>query len=117
MDQRPRATLIEQDTVRARLAAVPRRVSLTAAIDAVAAADPAMARLIDLAGRITHRPGDPDGHFGALVRAIVFQQLAGRAAAAIHGRVRAQVPGPLTPEALSAVPDDALRAAGLSMNK
>ena len=65
----------------------------------------------------TRRSSDPDGHFGALVRAIVFQQLAGHAANAIHGRVRALVTGPLTPEAVMAVPDDQLRGAGLSANK
>ena len=93
------------------------RPSLAAAIRAVADIDPVMARLIDVVGPIRHRPGNPDGHFGALVRAIVFQQLAGRAANAIHGRVRALIPGPLTPEAVMALPDDALRAAGLSANK
>lgn len=90
------------------------RVSLGAAIAAVADVDPVVAGLVEAAGPIRHRPRDPDGPFGALVRAIVFQQLAGRAASAIHGRVRALVPGPLTPEALAAVPDEDLRAAGLS---
>ena len=94
-----------------------RRASLDAAIDAVADADPVLARLVARAGRIGHRPRNPDGHFGALARAIVFQQLAGPAAQAIHGRVRALVPGPLTAEALNAVPDADLRGAGLSANK
>src|SRR4051794_15722940 len=93
------------------------RVSLQAAIDDVAARDPVLARLVERAGPLRHRPRDPDGPFGALVRAIVFQQLAGRAAQAIHGRVRAAVGEPLTPERLAAVPDDVLRAAGLSGNK
>jgi DNA-3-methyladenine glycosylase II len=93
------------------------RVSLRAAIDAVAGRDAVLARLVELVGPITHRPRDPDGPFGALVRAIVYQQLAGRAAAAIHGRVRAAVGDTLTPETLNAVPDDVLRAAGLSGNK
>src|SRR3954447_19534849 len=93
------------------------RPSLTAAIRAVAERDPVVAHLVAVAGPITHRPGDPDGHFGALVRAITFQQLAGPAARAIHQRVRALVAGPLTPEALAALPDDALRGAGLSANK
>jgi DNA-3-methyladenine glycosylase II len=91
--------------------------SLAAAISEVASRDPVVANLVVLAGPITHRPRNPDGHFGALVRAITFQQLAGAAANAIHGRVRALVDGPLTPQALAAVPDDALRAAGLSANK
>jgi 3-methyladenine DNA glycosylase/8-oxoguanine DNA glycosylase len=89
-------------------------VALATAIARVADADPDLARLVETVGPIRHRPRDPDGPFGALVRAITFQQLAGRAAVAIHGRVRALVDGPLTPERLAAVPDDALRAAGLS---
>jgi DNA-3-methyladenine glycosylase II len=93
------------------------RTSLAAAIAEVAGRDPVLANLVALAGPIKHRPRNPDGHFGALVRAIVFQQLAGRAANAIHGRVRALVDGDLTAEALAAVPDDALRRAGLSAAK
>jgi DNA-3-methyladenine glycosylase II len=90
------------------------RTSLDAAIREVAARDPVMAELVAVAGPLRHQPLDPDGHFGALVRAIVFQQLAGAAATAIHRRVRATVDGDLTPEALAAVPDDVLRSAGLS---
>jgi len=93
------------------------RISLRAAVDEVASRDPVLTHLVALAGPITHRPRDPDGPFGALVRAIVYQQLAGRAAQAIHGRVRATVGETLTPETLTAAPDEALRAAGLSANK
>jgi DNA-3-methyladenine glycosylase II len=93
------------------------RTSLAAAIREAAGRDPVLANLVPLVGPIDYRPGDPDGHFGALVRAIVFQQLAGSAARAIHERVRAAVPGELTPAALAAVPDQTLRAAGLSANK
>src|SRR5262245_54502351 len=92
-------------------------VSLRAATDEVAGRDPVLARLVELVGPIKHRPRDSDGPFGALVRAIVYQQLAGRAAQAIYGRVRAAAGESLTPETLSAVPDAALRAAGLSANK
>src|SRR5450755_2136023 len=93
------------------------RTSFTAAIDDVAQRDRVLAHVVALVGPIAHRPRDPDGHFGALVRAITFQQLAGPAARAIHQRVRALVAGELTPEALAAVPDDALRGAGLSAAK
>jgi DNA-3-methyladenine glycosylase II len=93
------------------------RSSIAAAIEEAVGRDPVLAHLVTLVGPITFRPGDPDGHFGALVRSIVFQQLAGSAARAIHARVRATVPGDLTPAALVSVPDDALRAAGLSANK
>jgi DNA-3-methyladenine glycosylase II len=93
------------------------RTSLATAISDVSERDPVMANLVALVGPISYRPRDADGHFGALVRAITFQQLAGSAARAIHQRVRALVPGPLTPEALSDVSDEALRTAGLSANK
>jgi DNA-3-methyladenine glycosylase II len=93
------------------------RVSLARAISEVAARDPVLANLVAQAGPIKHRPRDPDGHFGMLVRAIVFQQLAGSAARAIHQRVLATVDGDLTPAAHAAVPDKTLRAAGLSANK
>ena len=91
--------------------------ALARTIAEVAARDPVIANLVALAGPLAHRPRDPDGRFGALVRSIVFQQLAGRAAQAIHGRVRATVDGELTPAALAAVSDEALRAAGLSAAK
>jgi DNA-3-methyladenine glycosylase II len=88
--------------------------SLHAAIEEVASRDPVLAGLVARVGPIRHRPRDPDGPFAALVRSIVFQQLAGRAANAIFGRVRAAVGETMTPESLSAVSDEALRAAGLS---
>jgi DNA-3-methyladenine glycosylase II len=93
------------------------RIALARAISEVASRDPVLSNLVALAGPLAHRPRDPDGHFGMLVRAIVFQQLAGSAARAIHQRVRATVEGELTPAALAAVGDDRLRAAGLSANK
>ena len=57
----------------------------TAATAAVAAADPMVAAFIARAGVPDPRPrqGDP---LGSLARAIVFQQLATRAASAIHRR-------------------------------
>jgi 3-methyladenine DNA glycosylase/8-oxoguanine DNA glycosylase len=94
-----------------------RRVSLATAISAVAAVDPVVARLVKAAGPVRYRPRDPDGPFGALVRAITYQQLAGAAARAIHGRFRALIDGPLTPEAVAELPDAAMRGAGLSRNK
>jgi len=93
------------------------RTSLPAAINEVAARDPVLAHLVALVGPITYRPRNPDGPFGALVRSIIYQQLAGRAAQAIDQRVRSTVGGTVTLETLTAVPDDALRAAGLSANK
>jgi 3-methyladenine DNA glycosylase/8-oxoguanine DNA glycosylase len=99
------------------VAGLTRQSSLGTAIDEVASRDPVLADLVARVGPIRHRPRDPDGPFAALVRAIVFQQLAGRAAQAIYGRVRAAVGEALTPEAVNAVSDETLRAAGLSGNK
>jgi len=93
------------------------RVSLAAAAAEVAGRDPALARLIERAGpfRLPKlRQADP---FLALAQAIVYQQLAGPAAAAIWSRVAALVPGGLTPDGVLATPDTAFRAAGLSSNK
>ena len=93
------------------------RVSLSTAIRELAGQDVVLANLVTLVGPVKHRPPDPHGHFGSLVRAIVFQQLAGVAANAIHHRVLAAVGGELTPETLVVTPDEALRAAGLSAAK
>ena len=48
------------------------RISLGTAITEAAARDPVLANLVSLAGPIRHRPRDPDGPFGALVRASSF---------------------------------------------
>ena len=57
-------------------------------------------------------------HFSMLVRAIVFQQLSTKAATTIHNRLLECLPaGKPTPECLSAVTEDQLRAAGISRQK
>ena len=95
---------------------VAQGTALAAATAAVAAADPALARLIARAGPLESRPGQGD-HFRSLVRAIVFQQLAGRAAAAIHGRLEAALGGQISPAGILAAEPETLRGAGLSANK
>ena len=75
--------------------------------------DPAFARVIAAVGPFAPRPPDEDG-FNALARAIVFQQLAGGAARAIHGRFVGLFDGRPTPEAVLRTPVDDLRGAGLS---
>jgi len=75
-----------------------------------------MRRLVAEAGPARVRP-PAESHFEALVRAIVYQQLAGAAAAAIHGRLIAALDGQVTPEQLLSRPDEALRSAGLSASK
>jgi DNA-3-methyladenine glycosylase II len=56
-------------------------------------------------------------HLAMLVRAIVFQQLSTKAATTIHNRLIDCMPGGLTAAALLAIPDDRLRAAGISRQK
>jgi DNA-3-methyladenine glycosylase II len=97
--------------------AAPRRArSYASAAAILAERDPVMRRLVAEAGPATVRP-PAETHFEALVRAIVYQQLAGRAAAAIHGRLIGALGGQVAPERLMALPDEALRAAGLSGSK
>src|SRR5208282_1738274 len=70
--------------------------------------DPVMAVIIDRVGPFTINYRRE--RFPALVRAIIFQQLAGRAAQAIHDRfVKAIGNGLPTPEAVLAASDEALR--------
>jgi DNA-3-methyladenine glycosylase II len=71
---------------------------------------------VDDAGPPRFRPPH-DSHFAARARAIVYQQLAGPAAAAIHGRLTAALDGAVEPEGLLALSPEALRAVGLSANK
>jgi DNA-3-methyladenine glycosylase II len=90
--------------------------SYPAAAAILAERDPVLRRLVTEAGPPVVRP-PTDSHFGALVRAVVYQQLAGAAATAIHGRLVAALGGEVTPERLLSLPADTLRAAGLSGNK
>jgi DNA-3-methyladenine glycosylase II len=55
--------------------------------------------------------------FPALVRTITAQQISTKAAATIHGRLTAQMPNGVTPDALLALTDDQFRQAGLSRQK
>lgn len=92
----------------------PRRLLAEAAED-LARRDPRLAVVIEEAGPPTFAWGRPRvTHFEALARSIVFQQLAGRAAAAIHARFLDLFDGAPTPEAVAALPEGRLRPAGLS---
>jgi DNA-3-methyladenine glycosylase II len=86
------------------------------AVAAVAAADPLMGAFISRAGPFEPRAGAGD-YFASLARAILYQQLAGRAAAAIHARFVQAIGGEVTPRAVLSTSPEALRAAGLSGNK
>ncbi len=78
--------------------------------------DPVMKRLIAHVGACTLQP-DPDG-FGVLVRAIVSQQISGKAARSISARL-AELLGPkgIRPKTVLAATEETLRSAGLSTAK
>jgi DNA-3-methyladenine glycosylase II len=72
-----------------------------------------MARLIKAAGAMELRPALED-HFAALVRSIMYQQLAGAAASTIHGRFLKLFTDGLSPGAVLALPEGIIRTAGVS---
>ena len=85
----------------------------------LSATDPRMAALIARSRRYNIVPAASIRPFDALAESIAYQQLSGKAAATIFGRVRALFPKRkwLDPEQLLATPDDKLRGAGLSRAK
>ena len=87
-----------------------------AAARKLAASDPVLAGIIKGVGPCPLTPTPDVDLFQALLRSIIFQQLHGKAAAAIHGRVVELMPE-VNAAALNALPETSLRAAGLSANK
>ena len=85
----------------------------------LSASDPRLAALIARSRRYEIKPAVSIRPFDALAESIAYQQLSGKAAATIFGRVRALYPKRkwLDPEKLLATPDEKLRAAGLSRAK
>lgn len=84
----------------------------------LSAADKKLAKVIERAGPFTLLP-NKGTIFSGLLRSIVYQQLSGKAAATIHGRVIALLP-PKPAEhasALTQLSDEQLRGAGLSRGK
>jgi DNA-3-methyladenine glycosylase II len=85
----------------------------------LAASDPNLAALIAQARPFAVQPENFVRPFDALAESIVYQQLSGKAAATIFGRVRALYPRRkwFSPELVIATPDERFRAAGLSRSK
>jgi DNA-3-methyladenine glycosylase II len=96
-------------------ARMPRATHRSAAAE-LARRDPVMAELIAASGPPVLRP-PLESHFAALVRSITYQQLAGAAASAIHGRLVAMLADEVTPDRILAAAPEAMRAAGLSEAK
>jgi 3-methyladenine DNA glycosylase/8-oxoguanine DNA glycosylase len=85
----------------------------------LAATDRRIAQLIARSRRYDITPSLAIRPFDALAESIAYQQLSGKAAATIWGRVRALYPRKkyLDPKLVLATPDEKLRAAGLSRSK
>lgn len=81
--------------------------------------DDRLARVIAEVGPFSHRPEKMQSPFQALLRAIVYQQLSGKAAATILGRVMTLAPDRrgMRPQVILDLSDDLLRKAGLSRAK
>src|SRR3954464_12389558 len=77
--------------------------------------DPVMGGIIERVGEfgIAYRPPE----FASLVRSIVYQQLSGRVASVIFGRLAAAAGEPLTPERILKLRPSRMRSLGLSTAK
>lgn len=87
------------------------------AAEHLSATDPVMG---DIIGRVgAFKPNPPKGTpFDELLRAIIYQQLSGKAAGTIHGRLENYFGGrPPAPGDILATPDEDLRSVGLSRQK
>jgi len=92
--------------------------SVRDAIALLVTRDPVLAGLVDRHGHAPRRrPVPVDRRFESLAEAIVYQQLAGRAAATIHGRFVLALGGAVTPESVLSASDEVLAASGLSRAK
>lgn len=93
------------------------RTSFAKASRALAALDPVLARMVERHGVVKFDWGTKCEPFQSLARSICYQQLAGNAARAIHGRFVAAFDGEPTPRAVLRKRDTTLRACGLSLGK
>jgi DNA-3-methyladenine glycosylase II len=99
--------------------AIPRGHDLVAARRHLARVDPGLGRWMRQLGPIEPRWHEPFSPVDALARAIIYQQLSGKAAGTIMGRVLAAIGerGRVSPEALRDADPVLLRACGVSANK
>ena len=88
-----------------------------AALSHLRARDAKLGALIERVGPFNLRLDRAPSPFESLVESILYQQLNGKAAATIHGRVRDIYGGDPSPQALLDTPEERLRAAGVSGNK
>ncbi len=89
-----------------------------AAVAHLRAADPKLAKLIDRVGPFRMELKTSSSLFEVLAESIVYQQLHGKAAATIHGRLCGLFrDGVLTPEGILSRKEETLRGVGLSAAK
>src|SRR5947208_4652217 len=85
------------------------------AIDHLRASDPVLSNIIGRVGQYRIEFRDPN--FETLVRSIVYQQLSGRVASVIFGRLVQAAGGKLTPEHILKLRPSRMRSLGLSTQK
>jgi DNA-3-methyladenine glycosylase II len=101
----------------------PPPYDIAAALQHLAEADAKLARLIERAGPFTLKLAAQQSPFEALAESIIYQQLHGKAAAAIHAKMLAGFEAVCgvgrhpSPEHVLDCPNEQLRSAGLSQNK
>ena len=110
---------------------MPNKLDHTAALEHLSRVDRKLARIIAKAGPCALQPEATQNLFESLTEAIIYQQLNGKVAATITGRVKALFPenthrvrtrhglvaGFPTPEQVLAAAPELLRSAGLSQAK
>src|SRR5438105_1403195 len=85
------------------------------AITHLRSSDPVLAAIIERVGPYRMQYRDPT--FWAVARAIIFQQLNGKAASTIWDRLEKAAGGEVNPESILALTEKQMRAAGLSRQK
>jgi DNA-3-methyladenine glycosylase II len=85
------------------------------AIQHLRKSDPILSTIIERVGAYGMQFREPD--FESLVRSIVYQQLSGRVASVIFGRLHAAVKGEITPGRILALRPGRMRKLGLSTQK
>ena len=74
---------------------MPKKLDHTAAIAHLSSVDKKLARIIAKSALITLQPEKTQSIFEALLESIIYQQLNGKVAATITGRVKAAFRGPV----------------------
>jgi DNA-3-methyladenine glycosylase II len=84
-------------------------------INHLKAGDPVLAAIIERVGKVELTYREPT--FESLSRAIVYQQLSGKVARVIYGRLETAAGGSITPASILVLTEEQMRACGLSRQK